>query len=261
MKKLNPLISNLILVFICFYIIHNLYLLGVILIYKIPSSVLFTTLIFSFLYNGAILTGLILLRDKFVYEESGKALQKINLANLISLFRISSLPVIFILLLHIKEYPMLPVFLPYIFIIFLTDLIDGIIARHYHEITQIGKYVDASSDYLILIAISAIFIIFELIPFWFFILIIIRLLTFPLGMLAVSIMKKQIVYDISLLGKISIFLIMFIYAYELFCFLKIPFFMILRPYTEYAIGLVIVISLIEKILSIIKASKSSVSTS
>lgn len=254
-NKNKSLIFNLFLIFVIFYLVHSFYLFMVILIYKMHIGIFYLNLLISLVYDGTILTGLLFLRDKFVFAETGVPLKKLNLANVISLFRITALPVIFILLLYVQDYPILKFVFPYIFIVFLSDFVDGIIARSYHQITQIGKYIDSASDYLILIAISTIFTIYHLIPVWFFILVIIRLLTFPLGMIFISIMRKELVYEISFLGKVSIFLIMFLYAFELVATAGIEVMTLIKPYLEYAIGAVVIISLAEKVISLIKTSK------
>lgn len=250
MKKHQLLISNIIGIFFCFYLIHALYFCIITYIFKIKISIMIIFLTTSLLYDVLLYFGLIKLLHKFVFEKSGKMLRKLNLANIISLFRLTSLPAIFILLLNITSYHILPFFLPYVILVFITDFIDGLIARLLNEVTLIGKYIDSSSDYLILISVSIIFFFYNLIPVWFFILIIVRLSVYMSGMILISFLEKRLLYDVSFLGKLSIFLAMFLYTYELVSLLDISILNMLKPFTEVLIGLVILVSLVEKVISL-----------
>ena len=71
-----------------------------------------------------------------------------NLPNTISLVRIGVIPVLFFLLL--APGPLMSLIIAILFIAAaLTDLLDGYIARRYHIVTTMGKFLDPIADKLI----------------------------------------------------------------------------------------------------------------
>ena len=72
---------------------------------------------------------------------------KLNLANMLTLFRIAAIPVVLICF-----YSELPHARPIAAIIFgiaaITDLIDGWVARHYNQMSRFGEFLDPVADKL-----------------------------------------------------------------------------------------------------------------
>jgi len=74
-----------------------------------------------------------------------------NLANKITMARLVLAPVIFLLIIYEK----IPAAIIIIAIAFLTDILDGYVARKYRQETNLGKVLDAAADKIL--AFSAIF--------------------------------------------------------------------------------------------------------
>lgn len=94
------------------------------------------------------------------------------LANLITLLRIALLPVIIYLIYQNDTFSsLLAVIL--LFLVVLSDVLDGYIARRRHEITKFGSFLDPVSDKVIIYALLTVFTLktfFLLIPLSFFLL-------------------------------------------------------------------------------------------
>jgi phosphatidylglycerophosphate synthase len=236
-----------------FLFLLQVLLFGVILfIEEIPPFIPVLYYPVSFLYHLAFTFALIGMKDYFVLESTGVHLTKINCANKITLLRISAIPSIFFLFMAIT-FPLVRwILIVYISFIFFTDFLDGIIARKFHQITKIGKYIDSSGDYLILFFTSILYFYFSLIPLWLFILILIRIFTIALTVVILSFIKKNVVYTISFLGKASIFSLMLLFSLKLLPLFGIshPVFTFTLSVCEYITGGILLISLGEKIFLI-----------
>ena len=68
--------------------------------------------------------------------------QNFNVPNTLTSLRMLMIPLYLILFTNGMKYPALIVFLAASF----TDLLDGMIARHYHMITDLGKLLDPVAD-------------------------------------------------------------------------------------------------------------------
>ena len=119
------------------------------------------------------------------------------------------------LIIEAASFPLLPVLLPFICLVFITDFLDGIMARRRKEITFVGRYLDSTSDYLMIIAVSVIFLHFRLIPLWFFVLILCRLILFAFGMAVLALREGKADPVATFLGKASIFATMVLYVLEI----------------------------------------------
>ena len=80
------------------------------------------------------------------------------LANLITLLRIVLLPVIIYLVYQNKAFSSLLAVILF-FMIILSDVFDGYIARRRHEITKFGSFLDPVSDKIIIYSLLLIFAI------------------------------------------------------------------------------------------------------
>jgi CDP-diacylglycerol---glycerol-3-phosphate 3-phosphatidyltransferase len=99
--------------------------------------------------------------------------QTFNLPNTITLIRISLVPFLFILLLSPGEFWSL--ILAILFVAAsITDLVDGYIARKYHLVTTMGKFLDPIADKLIINTAMILMIPIDRIPAWIVAITIIR---------------------------------------------------------------------------------------
>jgi phosphatidylglycerophosphate synthase len=192
------------------------------------------------------------MHDHFLLIPTGEKLQRINIANKLTIFRISSLPSAVLLLILVQNHPVLPVLAPLIVAIFLTDLFDGAIARGSRQVTKIGKYLDSISDYAILIVISIAMAAYSMIPDWFFILILFRLLFQWAGMGALLIYQGHVFHGATLPGKASIFATMTLYGIKILALSRrfpkpvLP----MLAFLEYLVAGVIAFSLVEKVFTL-----------
>jgi CDP-diacylglycerol---glycerol-3-phosphate 3-phosphatidyltransferase len=121
-----------------------------------------------------------------------------NLPNAITLFRVSILPVLFFLLLSPGRGWSLVIAMLFIMAA-LTDLIDGYIARKYHIVTSMGKFLDPVADKLIVNTAMILMIPIGRIPAWVVAIIIIR--DFIVDGIRTIASDQGIVIDASPLGK------------------------------------------------------------
>ena len=97
----------------------------------------------------------------------------LNLPNTISLIRIGVIPILFCLLL--SPGPLMSLVIAILFIAAaLTDLLDGYVARRYHIVTTMGKFLDPIADKLIVNTAMIMLIPIDRIPTWIVAVIIIR---------------------------------------------------------------------------------------
>lgn len=185
-------------------------------------------------------------RKDFYNQSTDKPLSKINMANRITLLRISSLPTIAFLLRH-KEIVEIKNLLPFLLILlFLTDSFDGQIARRRKQITKMGTMLDSISDYSLLTVISIVYFRNNIVPAWFFMLIFLRLFFQAAGMLVFILMKKPVEIKSTWGGKITIATTMTLYVIELVrLFLPANYGYIFKV-IEYVSGAIILVFCFEK---------------
>jgi CDP-diacylglycerol--glycerol-3-phosphate 3-phosphatidyltransferase len=97
----------------------------------------------------------------------------INLPNTITMLRISFIPVLFLLLLSPGQTMSLVLAGLFIAVSF-TDLLDGYIARRYHIVTTMGKFLDPIADKLVINTAMILMIPIGRIPAWVVAIVIIR---------------------------------------------------------------------------------------
>jgi len=190
------------------------------------------------------------MHDHFTVIPTGEKLDRINIANKITLFRISSTPFAGFLLLLIPKYRVWAVLVPVILLVFLSDMFDGAIARGNRQITKIGKYLDSISDYSILIVVSFILVKYRMVPDWLFLLILFRYTFQAIGMLALLIYQGYVHPIATILGKASVFSTMLLFSVEIGQ--KIPpigkSLQSLLPILEWIVAIIVVVALIEKVI-------------
>jgi phosphatidylglycerophosphate synthase len=205
-------------------------------------------------YHGLVLGLLFVFKGDFVKEASGDALETVNLANKITLFRLSTLPTALFILLASKDFPIRLPLVALVALVFATDFLDGYVSRKDNQVTRVGKMMDSASDYALLFAISVVFYYFHIIPAWFLNLLIIRLAGQAFMVLAVLIIKKQVAVRTSFMGKATVASTMVLYVVELLRLFTGIHPMIYRV-MEYTVALIIAISIVDKIVLMAKDLK------
>jgi phosphatidylglycerophosphate synthase len=233
---------------VIFFIAQSALLIAVTLAYRMGLQRLALFLGISTAYH-ALMTGLLLHRSAdFHIEGTSTPLSRVNLPNTLTFGRLSAIPSILFLIIQASSYPIMPVILPLMCAVFATDFIDGFVARRRKEITFVGRYLDSSSDYLMIVTVSIIFYYYELIPFWFFILILCRLVLFALGMVVLALREGKPNPLSTFLGKASIFALMVLYVMEIAGLFGVPWIgteLVVRI-MEYLVALIVIISLVDK---------------
>lgn len=202
-------------------------------------------------FHALLLALLIVFRHDFVKEPGGEKLSRVNLANLVTLFRISTLPTILFIILASKDYPIRYPLIALVAVVFSTDFLDGYISRTIKEKTRVGRMMDSASDYTLLFVISIVYYYFHLVPLWFFALLAARLTGQALMMLAVLAVKKRVKIRTTFMGKATVASTMVLYALELLRFVAdLP--PALYRAVEYAVGAVVFASIFDKLLVMIR---------
>jgi phosphatidylglycerophosphate synthase len=211
-------------------------------------------LVVSVAFHGLIMAMLVVFRGDFVIEPSGQKLDHVNKANAITLFRVSTLPTILYIIIASKDYPIRFQLVALVAIIFATDFLDGYVSRKEKQVTRVGRMMDSASDYALLFVITFVFYYFHIIPAWFLWLLVARLVGQGLMVLAVLTVKKRVTPRTSFLGKATVASTMVLYAIELLRYLAdLPRW--LFGGLEYAVGVIITVSIVDKILIMINDLK------
>jgi CDP-diacylglycerol---glycerol-3-phosphate 3-phosphatidyltransferase len=83
-------------------------------------------------------------------------------ASKLTMLRVALIPVFMVLLLCGLEWPALIVFI----LASITDFVDGYVARHYHQVSDFGKFLDPLADKLLVISAMCIFCQWGRMPAW-----------------------------------------------------------------------------------------------
>ena len=235
---------------ILFFLVQCALLIGVTLAYGMPwpRCLLFAGVSAVF---HALLAGLLAMRSEdFHLEGSNTPLLRVNLSNTLTFGRLSSIPTLLYLVLQASAYPqsLRVVIIPLMSLVFVTDFLDGIIARRRGEITFVGRYLDSTSDYLMIIALSVAFFYYSLIPLWFFVLLMGRLGLFAIGMAVLTLRDGKANPLSTYLGKVSVFAVMVLYVMEIAGLLGVRFIgndLVVRI-VEYVVAVILVASIVDK---------------
>ncbi|MFP4484626.1 MAG: CDP-alcohol phosphatidyltransferase family protein [Spirochaetaceae bacterium] len=167
------------------------------------------------LWHFGVLTVLLWRRRDFLRLPNRTPLRRVNFANVLTLVRLTAAPTVAFILIWGRGTAGVVVGTAVTALVFLTDLADGQISRRTRQRTVIGSYLDSTTDYVLLIVISAVFVVRDLLSLWFVLLLGARLLFQALAMAAVLIVQRKIVPRTSLLGKASIAAAMAVYGLSL----------------------------------------------
>ncbi len=202
---------------------------------------------------------LILFKHDFCKEPGGEILSRINLANIITLFRLSALPTALAVLLASKDYPMRASLIFLLILVFASDFLDGYVSRKGKQVTRAGKILDASSDYALLFVVGLVFLYFHFIPAWFFAVLLLRLGGQAAMMALLLALKRKINPASTLFGKIAIASTMILFIAELTrLFLNLP--QTIYRILEIVTAIILFVSLAEKISVTIGTYKTPKST-
>jgi len=183
-------------------------------IYAFRAPLIYAFFVTQLVFHTALVVFLWGMRRFFYNVETKERLTHLNLANKITLFRLSMLPTVLFLILAAKHVNLGAILIPSLAITFFTDMIDGTISRKGHQITQIGKIIDSVSDYSLLIVVAIAYYAFNLLPGWLFGLILFRLFFQALGMLSILAVRKNVEPKPTIFGKIAIATTMTLFATE-----------------------------------------------
>ncbi len=199
-------------------------------IYSLPSSTFVSFTIINGTLHTAIFVFLFMRHKDFRLLPDMAPVRRVNVSNWLTIARGTSAPTALYLLIHVANYFIYGATLIFIAMIFLTDLLDGKIARRYKQQTRIGRYLDSSCDYFLMIPVTIAFYYYRLITMGFFILSISRMLAQCIGLLLVLLLSRgKQTYRHAFSGKASIFAMMTLYGVSLlqiFPLLREP----LRPF-------------------------------
>jgi len=135
--------------------------------------------------------------DKIAISVDKEALI-VNLPNAVTMLRICIIPVLFLLLFNPDRIWSLIIAVLFIMAA-LTDLLDGYLARRYHIVTNIGKFLDPIADKIIVNTAMVLMIPIGRIPAWIVAIIIIR--DFVIDGIRTIATSEGMIIDASKLGK------------------------------------------------------------
>lgn len=200
-------------------------------------------------FHLALLGMLFVFRNDFVIETTGEKLVRVNMANRITLLRITTLPTLLFLIIAAKEYRIRTPLLSLVVFVFLTDFLDGYISRKAKQVTRVGRMMDSASDYSLLAVLTIVFLYYRLIPGWMFFLVTARLGLQSLLMGIIIVVKRRIEPKTTPLGKVAVASIMVLYSIEVLKLVSLPLPDTVLKMMEYAVGAVVVISMVDKVTS------------
>ena len=198
---------------------------------------------------------LLFFQEDFKKEATQEKLASINLANRITLIRVSTLPTLLFLVIAAKNYRIRYPLLILVVFIFVTDFLDGYISRKGNEVTKAGRMMDSASDYSLLIVLSLVFRYYRLIPEWFLILVLARLGVQVLLMAILIIVKQKIEPRTTLMGKVAVASIMIVYSIEVLGLIAGELPVLLKNAIEWIVAAVIGASIGDKIISFASSLK------
>lgn len=129
--------------------------------------------------------------------------------NVLTLLRLLAIPFLCYLIWQWPEHR-LKAFLLFL-AIWLTDMLDGYIARHFNQMTAFGKLFDPLVDKLFQLATAVTMFLIGRIPLWVPLFLFVRELLMVIGSLFLLRKRNQVVYS-SMIGKVATFLFVVAFA-------------------------------------------------
>ncbi len=122
-----------------------------------------------------------------------------TLANKITVGRLVTIPIIVIALLEQQKW----IVYPLLILCMVTDILDGLVARHRGEQTKVGAFIDPLADKLLLTSMFMVLAYLRQVPMWIFVVIFSRDLLIVIGWSVIHILTGSSEIKPRLLGKIS----------------------------------------------------------
>ena len=218
-RRLLRLVLYTVIPLLLFYCVYGV---AVAVLYHIELRTYAVFVLFNGLYHGLLVLCSLIVGKEFRLEATGETLKRINLPLFLSFARICSVPTLVFLFLSIEEINASIALVPLLGFLFLTDLLDGFLARSLNQTTRIGRILDSAGDYLLILAISWVFLIIDFIPIWLFLIVIVRLVVQTIGIITLYFLRGYSYLKLSFLGKASVFAVFAIYGIELLEYLRMP---------------------------------------
>jgi phosphatidylglycerophosphate synthase len=206
-------------------------------------------LLVSASFHIFLLCMLFVFQDDFRKEMSGELLSSMNMANRITLIRVSTLPTLLFLLVAAKHYHIRYPLLVLVVCIFVTDFLDGYISRKANEVTKVGRMMDSASDYSLLIVLTLVFRYYRLIPDWFLLLVLSRLGLQAILMGILILVQQKINPRTTWMGKVAVASIMVFYSLEVLGLIIGGLPKYLNVVVAWIVAVIIGVSIGDKILS------------
>ena len=122
---------------------------------------------------------------------------KINIPNLLTIFRILLVPVFVILIINYELKTALLVFI----LAAVTDGLDGLIARVFNQKTKLGAYLDPVADKLLLASAYITLAVKDILPNWLTVIVVSRDVIILIGIVVLVVMGKPVEIKPSLVSK------------------------------------------------------------
>ena len=150
---------------------------------------------------------------------TGKELYHINISNILSALRYSLVPMLIAIFGQISDQHENAAKLKIWITLFacavcLTDLFDGMLARKLNQVTKLGMILDPVGDFLMITAFAILLFSKDIMSWWFFTLIMIRIPGLFLIMVIFLMTDFRFKVKTSFLGKATIFYLMCALAVE-----------------------------------------------
>ena len=189
---------------------------------------------------------------------TGKEITYLNISNILSSIRFSLVPLLITMFGLLVSSDGLFKFRIIIFIfailVCLTDLFDGMLARNLNQVTRLGMILDPMGDFLMIICFSILIYVNNIIEWWFFLLIMIRIPGLVLAALFLMTLKYKIKIKTNFLGRATIFYTLIelgLSTIKLFLNLNNPYYNIFLFITQIIGGILLIISITEKIVQLV----------
>ena len=144
-----------------------------------------------------------------------RPIARLTLPNALTLLRLSSIPTLALLWGYGPRPDAAPALVTITAAIFLTDLLDGALARRRGQVTAVGGYLDSGSDYLALLALAGLLAARGIMPAWLAVLLIVRLVLGAVAMAVIKLRRRDHTPRPTTWGKISVAAAMVLVTAEL----------------------------------------------
>lgn len=143
---------------------------------------------------------------------TGKEITYLNISNVLSALRFSLVPlliVIFGLIPKIDGHFKLRIgIFIFAFIVCMTDMFDGILARKLNQVTKLGMVLDPMGDFLMITCFSVLLFVNGIIDWWYFSLIMFRIPGLFIATLFYMAVDLKFKLKTTLLGRTTIFYVL-----------------------------------------------------